>query len=383
MPIPWGDDLLKNLRVALVGSRNFPAKHGGLEIVVESIAKRFAERQLTVHVFVGNAAAEGVEQLEAPGSGRFHVHSTKAISGKYWHTASQILSGMAEIRRLKPDIVNIHGVGPAFPLAFSKRAFGDAPTLVTAHGLDWERRKWPRMARWLFRQIAVKALKNATSVSCVSNSVGADLSSLLGVDVVTTLNGFEPLNFPGTVDVDLPPRYTVSMSRLTPEKNIEAIISAYTPDVSSIWGPLVVLGGGSSSYAGSYEASLRGLASNRDVIFLGEQGRDNALSILNNASLFISMSQLEARPMAVIEAMSLGVPLVLSDIGPHRELCGDSARYASFHDETALLALLLDPESDTDVRKRVHRALDRVAAMTWERSTDTYVSWYESCLSRT
>lgn len=367
--------------MALVGSRNFPARHGGLEIVVESIATRLAERQLAVHVFVGNADLEGIEQSEAPGSGRFHVHSTRAVSGKYWHTASQILSGMAEIRRLKPDIVNIHGVGPAFPLAFSKRAFGDAPTLVTAHGLDWERRKWPAMARWLFRKIAVKALRNATSVSCVSDSVGSDLATLLGVDVVTTLNGFDPLVFPSSVDVDLPPKYTVSTSRLTPEKNIEAIIAAYTPEVSLIWGPLVVLGGGSSSYAGSYETKLKQLASGGDVIFLGDQGREDALSIMSNASLFISMSQLEARPMAVIEAMSLGVPLLLSDIAPHRELCGDSARYVPLHDETGLSAILLESEPEAEVSERVSRALDRVTSMTWERSTDTYVSWYESCLA--
>lgn len=368
--------------MALVGSRNFPAKHGGLEIVVESIANRFADRQLAVHVFVGNASAPDVDTEEALESGRFQVHATKAVSGKYWHTASQILSGMAEVRRLRPDIVNIHGVGPAFPLAFSKRAFGNAPTLVTAHGLDWERTKWPPLARWLFRKIAVRALRNATSVSCVSDSVGADLSSLLGVDVVTTLNGFDSLEFPGSVDVDLPPKYTVSMSRLTPEKNIEAIISAYTPEVADEWGPLIILGGGSSSYAGSYETKLMDLASDRDVIFLGEQSRGDALSIVSKASLFISMSQLEARPMAVIEAMSLGVPLVLSDIGPHKELCGDSTRYVSLGDETGLQDLLMDPESETEVRARVTSALDRVASMTWERSTDTYVSWYESCLGR-
>lgn len=373
---------MKKIKVALVGSRNFPAQHGGLEIVVESIANRFAERQLAVHVFVGSADEERVKQIDMGNKGSFHVHLTKAVKGKYWHTASQVITGLAEVRRLKPDIVNIHGVGPAFPLAVSRRAFGNVPTLVTAHGLDWERTKWPPFARWLFRKVAVRALKNATSVSCVSHSVGADLSELLGANVVTTLNGFDPIEVAAESGLDLPQRYTVTMSRLTPEKNVEQIVEAYDDEVSSIWGPLVVLGGGGSSYSGDYEAKLRESAAGREIIFLGEVEREVALSIVSGASLFMSMSKLEAQPMAVIEAMSLGVPLVLSDIAPHRELCQESARYASLYADDSLRGILLEQEPESQIRGRVRHALELVGSMTWDRSTDTYVEWYESFVAR-
>lgn len=370
---------MKQPKIALVGSRNFPARHGGLEVVVENIANRFSDRQLAVHVFVGEDSREDLVHSIDGGENRVCVHSTRSFRGKYWHTASQILSAMADVRRLKPDLVNIHGVGPAFPLAISKRAFGVSPTLVTAHGLDWERSKWPPLAQWFFRKVAVRALRNATSVSCVSESVGAELSELLGVDVVTTANGFDPLGVPHTADLGLPEKYSVSISRLTPEKNVEAVIDAYTLDVSAVCGPLLIIGSGSGSYSADYENKLRRLAAGRDIVFLGQQTREAALSIVKNASVFISMSKLEARPMALLEAMSLRVPLVLSSIEPHIELCGESARYVHPSDSQGLSQLLLQP--DLDAEDRVSSALAVVSAMTWDRSVDSYLSWYESCLT--
>ncbi|WP_423182226.1 glycosyltransferase family 4 protein [Arthrobacter sp. NyZ413] len=359
------------MKVALVGSRNFPARHGGLEVVVENVADGLAAREMKVHVFVG-------ELGEDAGNGnRFQVHETRTVKGKYWHTASQILSGLVEIRRLKPDIVNIHGVGPAFPLALSKRAFGDAPTLVTAHGLDWERRKWPAPARWIFRKIAVRSLKNASSVSCVSESVGTELGRMLGCEVQFTPNGFSFHDSSADIDIELPDKYSVVMSRLTPEKNIETIINAYSKEIANTLGPLVVVGGGGGSYSGEYEDQLRRLATGKEIVFVGHQERPSALSILKGASLYLSLSKLEAQPMAVLEAMSLGVPLLLSDIEPHQELCGESARYVSADDQAGLRRALLSPDNEASKRRAV-LAQERVAGMTWERSIDLYESWYQS-----
>jgi glycosyltransferase involved in cell wall biosynthesis len=363
------------LKVALIGSRNFPARHGGLEVVVENIAQRMAKRQVSVHVFVSADEAVDSRDLE---SDRLHVYASRSIKGKYWHTASQILSGLALVRKLRPDIVNIHGVGPAFPLAFSKRAFGGVPTLVTAHGLDWERAKWPAVARWAFRFIAVRALKNATSVSCVSESVGTELGRLIGTEVVTTSNGMDSPEATLGHDLDLPEKYVVAVSRLTPEKNLEHIIESYTREVSDLRGPLVIVGGGAGSYASGYEDELRKLARGRAIIFAGQQDREAALSIMSGASMLVSTSFLEARPMTVLEAMHLRVPLVLSDIAPHRELCGDSALYVSPRDPEQLTELLLGP--DPGASSRVAQAFVRVSAMTWERSTDTYLTWYREQL---
>jgi glycosyltransferase involved in cell wall biosynthesis len=154
----------------------------------------------------------------------------------------------------------------------------------------------------------------------VSESVGAELGRLIGTEVLTTVNGMDAPDVSAAHDLDLPEKYAVAVSRLTPEKNLEQIIASYTPEVAALRGPLVIVGGGAGSYAAAYEEGLRKLASGRKVIFVGHQNREAALSIMSGASMYVSTSHLEARPMAVLEAMHLKVPLVLSDIAPHREL---------------------------------------------------------------
>jgi hypothetical protein len=54
------------------------------------------------------------------------------------------------------------------------------------------------------------------------------------------------------------------------------------------------------------------------VHLLGRRG--DAERFLHAATIFVLPSRFEGRPFAAMEAMAAGVPCVLSDIGPHREL---------------------------------------------------------------
>jgi glycosyltransferase involved in cell wall biosynthesis len=76
--------------------------------------------------------------------------------------------------------------------------------------------------------------------------------------------------------------------------------------------------------AGSLEAELAGEI---DASRLGDQveltgliPRDEVFGRCARADLFVSSSRGEGLPVAVIEAMATGCPVVLSDIPPHREL---------------------------------------------------------------
>jgi glycosyltransferase involved in cell wall biosynthesis len=57
---------------------------------------------------------------------------------------------------------------------------------------------------------------------------------------------------------------------------------------------------------------------NESIKILGH--KSNVKEYLQSSDVFISASTSEGLPMAVLEAMSTGKPLILSDIGPHLEL---------------------------------------------------------------
>jgi glycosyltransferase involved in cell wall biosynthesis len=59
------------------------------------------------------------------------------------------------------------------------------------------------------------------------------------------------------------------------------------------------------------------------VEFTGEVDRQSVYERMLASDIFISASRVEGLPLAVMEAMACGLPVVLSDIPPHREIVGD------------------------------------------------------------
>lgn len=354
------------MKIAILGARNFPSQHGGLEVVVEDLTFALAALGHEVTVFVSESNVDYPAPL-------VRVQQVRSLRGKYTHTMTQMLSTLAGMTTRDFDVVHIHGVGPAFVLLARPLLRWRGATVVTAHGLDWERRKWPPIAAALFRKISVHSLRRADAVSAVSGSTASALESTLGAPVLVIPNGLSLPDLPSTIPVDLPPRFSVCVSRLTPEKNLERIVSAYSDEVADRLGPLVVVGGGRGSYADRYEADLRALP-NDNVVWLGPLPRNVALSVVRESIVFVSMSKTEAQPMAVLEARTLGVPLLLSDISAHREIGGADATYA-------------DPDSTADVRSALLLVAERVGQdpprpsappPSWAETAARYQEWYSS-----
>jgi glycosyltransferase involved in cell wall biosynthesis len=365
------------MNVAILGARNSPARHGGLEVVVERIATELATLGCTVTVI----AAEGEERNE----GGVNVQLSGAVKSKYLHSATQMLRTLRLLRRQKWDVVNIHGVGPAFVVLFFPRYFRTVPVLVTCHGLDWERSKWPPLAQVLFRQISLASLRRVQGVSAVSAATSEALQRQLSRRVRVIPNGVDPAVGTSVVrgsrvslEFDLPDRYSILVSRLTPEKNIEAVLRVYDTAVTREFGPLFVVGGGGGSYASRYEEGLRRRVQG-DVRFLGPMPHSVTLDLLGSSGLFISLSTLEAQPISVMEAMAAGVPMLLSDIAAHRELADGAALFVQPDSPTEIRNKLLDCRAELGGFGRL--AAEKAEAMTWPAAAEHYAEWFRSVVA--
>jgi glycosyltransferase involved in cell wall biosynthesis len=113
----------------------------------------------------------------------------------------------------------------------------------------------------------------------------------------------------------------VSVGRLIEIKNPSTLLRAF----DKACGPesrLAFVGEGHLRSQLTAEADAMGSAAR--VTFTGLVDRDEVYRHVARADLFVSTSYGEGMPVAVLEAMACGCPVVLSDIPPHREIAGET-----------------------------------------------------------
>jgi glycosyltransferase involved in cell wall biosynthesis len=113
-------------------------------------------------------------------------------------------------------------------------------------------------------------------------------------------------------------RYILYVGRLVPEKRPDLLIEAFSKLKPEGW-KLVFAGGVSDtkSFAGQL---LEKVAKNRDVVFAGELWGSRLAEIVRGTGLFVLPSDVEGLPLAMLEAMREGVPVMGSNIPPHQQL---------------------------------------------------------------
>src|SRR5262245_60721976 len=131
------------MRVAMIGQKGVPAHSGGVEQHVDVLARELTERGHDVIVYCRRSyCADGNESLPGEWPRRIFRPSvpTKHLDA-ITHTGTSTL----DVVLRNVDIVHYHAIGPATLSPIARLA--GLPTVVTCHGLDWQRAKWGRAAK--------------------------------------------------------------------------------------------------------------------------------------------------------------------------------------------------------------------------------------------
>lgn len=175
-----------------------------------------------------------------------------------------------------------------------------------------------------------------------------------------------------------PGKFLLHLARVGPVKRQDLAIEALgkTIDVFRQRGMQYIFVGDGETL-NELRAKVEGMGIDDTVRFLGRQTGDNKHWLLRQAHAFVTTSREEGMPNAVIEAVCAGLPVLASDIGPHRELIGltKAGRTFRFPDAgdlaTQLVRLLEDDLSGYRNAARDCRSLF---------SLDTMIDGYERSL---
>ncbi len=165
--------------------------------------------------------------------------------------------------------------------------------------------------------------------------------------IVRIYNGVE-LPVPTMAPLHRPAGFlVVTVARLVPWKGIDRLISVVAQEPE--WSLVVVDDGPQKE---PLQALAKKLEAESRVYFVGRLPRAQALGWVAAADAFVLNSTYEGLSHLLIEAMSLGVPIVATRVGGNPELLGEEGLLVPPKDDAALHAALKVIELDPPLAKR-------------------------------
>lgn len=305
------------MKVAMIGQKGIPATYGGIEKHVEEIARRLTARGIDVSVFCrmyytpAGATFGGVHLLRRP-----------SLHTKHLDTATHVAWSTLEAMLRRFDIVHFHALGPALFSALPRLA--GAKTVVTVHGLDWQREKWGRAASWLLRRCEGPSVRFPNRTIVVSKTLREYFKQTYKGDAVFIPNGTNlpaPREARKILQLGLEPgRYILFVGRLVPEKGVHYLCEAFKQIDTDM--KLALVGG--LSFSQDYVQLLRGYESDR-IRLLDYVFGDALEELWSNAYMVVQPSTLEGLSISLLEALSYGRCVLLSDIPENIEVAEDCA----------------------------------------------------------
>jgi glycosyltransferase involved in cell wall biosynthesis len=336
----------------------------GAEVLVTQIIERLRE-PIQPTIFCLDSAGALSDQL----TGDVEIISLERRPGWDFRVAWRMAG---HIRRLGIEVLHAHQYSPFFYAALAKvLTRGFVRLVFTEHGRHFPDRVSP--LRRAGNRLLLQHLAN--SVNAVSAFSADSLTSQDGfgrhqIEVIE--NGIDVERFHSSAeppaDLDLSRRYVVHVARFHPVKDQATLLKAFEqvaktcPDVD-----LLVVGDG--ELRNELVKIAKDLGLEERVRFLGI--RQDIPSILRAAKVFVLTSRSEGAPLTLLEAMAVGLPVVVTAVGGMPEIVrdgvdgilaqrGDANAIAS-----ALIRLLENPAAASAMgaaaaqRIREHYTIDR------------------------
>jgi glycosyltransferase involved in cell wall biosynthesis len=306
------------MRVMVLGLRGFPGIQGGVETHAEHLYPELRDLGCDIEVLVRSPYWKGDVTRGVDGI-RFTPLWCPASTGAEAFVHSFL--GALYAARHRPDVLHVHAVGPAMftPLA---RLFG-VRVVVTHHGPDYDREKWSRAAKSILKTGESLGMRFSNARIVISDVIGRLVRDKYGRDSVNIPNGVripdpvETAETPRALGLE-PGRYIVTVSRMVPEKRHLDLIAAFRKAELGDWKLALV---GDASRNDSYTRQVAAAAAETPgVVMAGFQTGRALAELYANAGLFALPSTHEGLPIALLEALSYGLPSIASDIPANVEV---------------------------------------------------------------
>ncbi len=345
--------------IFVVGARGVPDVEGGAEKNAEMLFPLVAAAgyRVTLVGLEENIKADefkGVRLLKAPKS---RIMKTDKLL--YYVTAIFMAA------RRRPRIVHFQGLGSALFL-WAYKLLG-AKTVVRYGSADYLVSKWGPIGKFGFL-VAEFQLRFADAVISVTPALAERLKRRgieKNVHVIANAVGALPV---GDDAAPVDP-YILTVGRVTAQKNVANLIRGYeqfaaaTPNA-----PKLIVAGGLDETG--YVEALQPLLTERTVL-AGKFARSAMGPLYARSAVYVNASLHEGSSNAVLEAISSGCPILLSDIPENRDFGLDAKHYFDPNDPAAIADALSRALKDPQIY-----IADPRQFMTWDAVAERTLQIY-------
>lgn len=338
-----------------------PARHGGLERVVEFLTRGQRARNVDARIIVVLTPDDATKHPFVEMAHGFGLPITAIVVGNR-HYVREYRMLQSLFRELRPDVVHTHGYRPDIVAGLAARSVG-IPAVSTIHGFTgngWRNRLNERVQEF--------ALRRADAVIAVSAPLRGRIvaAGVSDARVHVVPNGFMPTR--GLVPRDeararlgLPSSARIAgwLGRLSPEKGPDVMVDAIAASRSD-W-QVSMVGDGRARSGLEARAAAAGAADR--VRWHGMVPEGGSLLLAFDA--FVLSSRTEGTPIALLEAMNAGTPIIATRVGGVPEVVREAEAILVDSESPAAIASALDElvSNPKSAQSRAAAARTRVATV--------------------
>ena len=302
----------------MIGHKDFPSRSGGVEVMVGGLARSLVERGYDVTVYNrGLEKHHNVYDVDG-------VHARRVFTLQKPSLNATIYSFLATFDALFRgyDVIHYHAIGPSVPLLIAK-LFGKH-TVCTVHGLNWKVDKWRGFASRYMKLGERIAAKYADDLVVLSETEWNyflqkyDRASILIPNAIRFYERHDCSLIRERYGLEQG-EYILYVGRISPEKGpldlVEGYLKAHTDKKLVLAGPFA-----ETEYCTTVQEKIAG---NPNIITTGYVVGDALLELYSNCALFVLPSHTEGLSLSLLEALSLGVKCLVSDIPENTTVTAD------------------------------------------------------------
>lgn len=363
------------MKIVVTGTRGIPNVMGGVETHCEELFPRIARRGLDVTVirrsnYVKDSLTEwnGVKlvDIDCPKKKSFEaiIHTFRAIN---------------EAKRLGADVLHIHAIGPALLVPYAKML--GMRVVFTHHGPDYDRDKWGKAAKTILKLGERMGCMFADDVIVISDVIRNLIKEKYGRtrNVHLIYNGVsqpEICDYPeyfSELGIEKG-KYILGMCRFVPEKNLHHLVEAFAKirkeNPSS---DIRLVLAGDTDFEDDYSRGLKAMARENGVVLTGFIKGRRLHSLLTHCLCYCLPSSHEGLPIALLEAMSYGVKVIVSNIPANKEVGLPDSDYFPVGNVEALAEKLREV-----MAKPIEHVNYDMRKYDWEKIADQVVEIYKN-----